>query len=199
MLVTLLVPVAAALKEFVSQWIDQRRRAVQQRKIDAVEERALAEPDKPQLAWDLARSKLERYLDRNLSQTRSVLTLTYIVMFLGFALVLFGLYRSFDSSSNLTVTVVGSASGVIISFIGGSFLLVYKSVLAQTKDYVAVLERINAVGMAVQVLSGIPEDQSDLKHKTTAKLACDLITLYGDRQDETRNKRAPVRRAAKST
>lgn len=149
------------------------------KKIDVVEQRALDEPGRPQVAWDLARIKLESYLDRNLSQLRWILALTYLVMVAGFTLVLYGLILSFDPTRGVKVAIVGSASGVIVSFIGGSFLVIYKSILAQSKEYVAVLERINAVGMAVQVLSGIPDDQKELKYETTAQLAGDLIKLYG--------------------
>ena len=53
--------------------------------------------------------------------------------------------------------------------------------LAQSKDYVVVLERINAVGMAVQVIASIPESDADLKNKTTAELARQLLTLYATR------------------
>jgi hypothetical protein len=67
---------------------------------------------------------------------------------------------------------------VRISFIGGSLLLIYRSILAQSKDYVTVLERINAVGMAVQVIASIPDSNEELKHNTTANLAKQLLSLY---------------------
>lgn len=57
--------------------IDQRAR---EQRIETVEERLREHPEKPQLAWDLARAKLENYLDRNLSQVRSIYWLTSIVM-----------------------------------------------------------------------------------------------------------------------
>jgi hypothetical protein len=89
---------------------------------------------------------------------------------------------------------VGSASGVIISFIGGSFLLIYKSIIEQSSNYVSILERINAVGMAVQVLSGIPDDQAELKHKTTAQLASDLIKIYSVADTKMSNTRSSTTR-----
>ncbi|KWN75037.1 hypothetical protein WM23_26815 [Burkholderia ubonensis] len=168
---------AAAIK-FALDYFSAKAR---QEKVESVERRAAEHPEKPQLAWDVARTKLENYLDRNLAQVRSILWLTYLVMFAGFSLVLFGLYRALDAQNNLPVAVVGAASGVIITFIGGSFLVIYRSILEQSKGYVTVLERINAVGMAVQVLSNIPEEQAELKHKTTAQLATSLIQLYGEK------------------
>lgn len=147
-------------------------------KIEQVEQRVREHPEKPQLAWDLARVKLESYLDRNLSQVRSIYWLTLVVMFVGFGFVLYGLYHAFQSPEKLPVSIVASASGVLISFIGGSFLLIYRSILAQSKEYVAVLERINAVGMAVQVISNIPEGSGALRDQTTAELAKQLLGLY---------------------
>lgn len=147
-------------------------------KIATVEERVREHPEKPQFAWDLARTKLESYLDRNLSQVRSIYWLTLFVMLCGFGLVLYGLLQAFQAPEKLPVSIVASSSGVIISFIGGSFLLIYRSILAQSKDYVMVLERINAVGMAVQVISNIPDDSAELKHQTTAELAKQLLSLY---------------------
>lgn len=150
----------------------------QREKIETVEELVRKHPEKPQFAWDLARTKLESYLDRNLAQVRSIFWLTSLVMLCGFGFVLYGLLKAFETPETLPVSIVASASGVLISFIGGSFLLVYRSILSQSKEYVAVLERINAVGMAVQVIANIPDESSQLKHQTTAELAKQLLTIY---------------------
>ena len=99
-------------------------------------------------------------------------------MLAGFAFVLFGLMKAYDKPESFPVTIVASVSGVIISFIGGSFLLIYRSILTQTRRYVAVLERINAVGMAVQVLESISPKSEDLRNNSVAALAKQLIDLY---------------------
>jgi hypothetical protein len=147
-------------------------------RIEKVEERARQHPDRPQLAWDLARTKLENYLDRNLGQLRSIFWLTSFVMIAGFGFILYGLTSAFERPDTFPVSVVASASGVLISFIGGSFLLIYRSILTQARRYVTVLERINAVGMAVQVLGAISKDNKELRNQSTADLAKQLIELY---------------------
>ncbi|HEY0892722.1 MAG TPA: hypothetical protein VGE32_06650 [Cellvibrio sp.] len=149
-----------------------------ERKIENVEQRLREHPERPQLAWDVARTKLESYLDRNLSQVRSIYWLTLLVMVCGFGLVMYGLYQVSKNPAQLPVSIVASASGILISFIGGSFLIIYRSILSQSKEYVTVLERINAVGMAVQVIASIPDTGADLKNKTTADLAKQLLGLY---------------------
>ncbi|PVZ59276.1 hypothetical protein C9422_10050 [Pseudomonas sp. B1(2018)] len=146
--------------------------------IETVERRVREHPEKPQLAWDLARVKLESYLDRNLSQVQSIYWLTLVVMLCGFAFVSYGLFQASQNPEKLPVSIVAAASGVLISFIGGSFLLIYRSILAQSKEYVTVLERINAVGMAVQVIATIPEASAELKSQTKAELSKQLLKLY---------------------
>jgi hypothetical protein len=144
----------------------------------AAERAVRKHPEKSKLAWDLAREKLESYLDRNISHVRSILFLTSAVMVAGFGFVLYGIWRAFEQPEKLPVAIVASASGLLVSFIGGSFMLIYRAILSQSKDYVTVLERINAVGMAVQVIENIPSQQSELKHRTTAELAKQLLGLY---------------------
>ncbi|MGR0480410.1 MAG: TRADD-N-associated membrane domain-containing protein [Candidatus Electronema sp. V4] len=170
--------VAGVILFVVSAYQDLLDQRIREGKIEIVEERFREHPEKPQFAWDLARSKLENYLDRNLSQVRSIYWLTLLVMLCGFGFVLFGLSQAAQQPDKLPVSIVASASGVIISFIGGSFLLIYRSILAQSKEYVTVLERINAVGMAVQVIASIPDSNGELKHSTTADLAKQLLNLY---------------------
>lgn len=162
----------------VSTYEGLAEQEAREQKIEKVEQRLRDHPERPQLAWDLARIKLESYLDRNLSQVRSIYWLTLIVMICGFGFVTYGLFQAFQNPEKLPVTIIAAASGVLISFIGGSFLLIYRSILAQSKEYVMVLERINAVGMAVQVIATIPEASAELKNQTMAELAKQLLTLY---------------------
>ncbi|MFA6063671.1 MAG: hypothetical protein WC736_13860 [Gallionella sp.] len=156
-----------------------------EQEIRQVEEKARANPEKPEYAWDLARTKLERYLDRNLYEVRAIFFLTTVVMLGGFALVVFGLLKAFADPASLPVSIVSAASGVVLSFIGGSFLLIYRSVLAQSASYVAILERINAVGMAVQIASKVPETDSKLRAETTAALAKTLLTMYSNEKSRS--------------
>lgn len=174
LIVVLQVTIAATLmsKE------DLLEREAREERTKSLEQSLRENPEQPQLAWDLARDRLERYLDRNLGQIRSIYGLTVFVMLVGFAFIMFGLWRAFVDPRAIQVSVVGSASGVLVSMIGGSFLVIYRSILAQSKDYMTVLERINAVGMAVQVIASISEDSAELRHTTTATLANQLLSLY---------------------
>jgi hypothetical protein len=146
-------------------------------KIEAAEARLRKNPEEPQLAWDVAREKLERYLDRNLTQVRQIFGLTVFVMLVGFALIGYGTYQAFHDLEHFSASVLSAVSGVVVSFIGGTFLALYKSTMAQASDYVTILERINAVGMSVQILKSLDEDPV-LKREATAEIAKQLLRMY---------------------
>jgi hypothetical protein len=171
----------------ITRWaMEGREIKTQQDRLEAATKEANDNPEKPQLAWEAGRATLEKYLNRNLAQVRTIATLTYIVMFGGFGMIMYGLFEAFTDPAKLKVSIVSSASGVLVSFIGGSFLLVYRSLLAQSRDYLIVLERINGVGMAVAVIESIPDENAKLKHETTAELAKNLLTLYGASREKGR-------------
>jgi predicted membrane metal-binding protein len=157
-----------------------------EQRIEAVEKRVQENPKEPKAAWDLARIKLEDYLNRNLSQVRSIFWLTVLVMTGGFFLIGTGAYESFRDP-NFKASVLTSVSGVIVSFIGGTFLVLYKSTMAQAKEYVTMLERINAVGMSVQILETLNDGDKDLKHQTIADVAKQLLLMYSAETPHLRN------------
>lgn len=150
------------------------------RELDTELKEARAErksnPSNPSTAWDVARLKLEKYLDRNLQHVRAIFWATVVSMFGGFCIIAYGLTKGFASPENFPVAVVAAASGVLVEFLAGSLLLVFRSTMSQAKDYVVVLDRINAVGMSVAILESI--DKDDVKNQSRAELASALLDLY---------------------
>ncbi len=189
-----LAVVSSVVGFFLAARSERARLAATDAKVALAEQNVAANPEKPQAAWELARRTLESYLERNLSHLRSIFRLTIVVMTAGFVLVVYGLAQAIYGRNADYVTIASSTSGVLITFIGGSFLLVYRSVLAQSKDYVTVLERINAVGMAVQVIATIDDSDGNLRRKTTAALASQLLQMYSpERASAARVRRPSVR------
>jgi hypothetical protein len=133
------------------------------------------EPDKVRPVWDLSRVQLELYITRNLAQVRNIFWITVAVMAAGFGLVVYGIYRAFDS--RLEVAILTAATGVITQTIGATFLLIYRSTMSQANDYVDTLERINAVGMAVQIVDLIPDENKELKNKARVDLVKLILAL----------------------
>jgi hypothetical protein len=175
----ILIGGAGVLIGFVITTVQRGRQEVEQEeKIKDVERRVKEHPQETQAAWDLARIKLETYLDRNISQVRSIFWLTVLIMICGFALISIGAFQAFADPSKFNASVLTSVSGVVVSFIGGTFLVLYKSTMAQAQGYVVMLERINAVGMSVKILDTLDDGNKELKHKTIADVATQLLAMY---------------------
>jgi hypothetical protein len=146
--------------------------------IKKVELRVKENPNQPTAAWDLARIKLESYLNRNLIQIQWIFIWTIIVMIAGFILISYGILKVYQPNSNISAAIITTVSGLLIEFIGATFLVIYKSTMQQAKDYVNVLERINAVGMSVQILESISNEEKKLQDQTKAELSKKLLELY---------------------
>jgi hypothetical protein len=156
-----------------------------EQKLEEAEKRVQEHPHETKAAWELARVKLESYLNRNLKQVRSIFWLTVFVMLVGFSLIGFGIYKVFVSPEMFEASIVAAASGIVVNFIGATFLILYRSTMAQATNYVTILERINAVGMSVQILETISDEEDKLKQQTTADIAKQLLVMYSEPKKKT--------------
>jgi hypothetical protein len=170
----LFVLIAAAVLYVTGRALDIyseiKKEKEQKGRIDTLEKRAEDEPEKVRFAWDLARVKLETYFDRNLAQVRTIFYIAVIVMIVGFAFVLWGLRIAVMNPDQVKVAMIASVSGVITQFIGLTFMLIYKSTMLQATQFMSVLERINTVGMAVQILDAMGEEATGLKDTTRVEI-----------------------------
>jgi hypothetical protein len=153
--------------------LDQKTQA----KVAIAEGKAEAETGKSKPAWDLARVTLEAYFNRNLSQIVAIFWLSVIVMVLGFAIIGWGISRATQSPNALAPAAMATLAGIISQFIGATFLFVYRSTVQQASNYARTLERINSIGMAMQIMDTMPDNASpfDLKTKTKAALVEVLV------------------------
>lgn len=160
---------------------EYREREAAKSATEEKEKKLEANPEKVRLAWELAQDKLEHYLNRNLSQVRSIFWVCLFVLMIGFALIILGVYGAYLDPSKISPGLLSAVSGIIVSFLSGTFLLMYKSTLTQAKDYVMMLERINAVGMSMQILDSLDNANQELKEKTKADIAKELLSIYAKR------------------
>lgn len=150
--------------------------------LSEVIKRAQEEPDKVKPAWDLARVRLELYFDRNLSQINYIFWLSVGVMGVGFLFILFGITnytasaKTGDVNPATSATAVAGVAGVITEFIGATFLFIYRSTIEQAANYTKTLERINSVGMAMQILDSISAEASGLRDQTKADIVKLLLS-----------------------
>jgi len=146
-------------------------------RIAIAESKAEAEPEKAKAAWDLARVTLEAYFNQNLRQINYIFLLSVSVMIVGFAIIIWGILQAIRSPDTFVPAAIASATGVVTEFIGATFLLIYRSTIQQASSYFRTLERINSVGMAMQILDTMSAEAKpdDLKSKTKAILVELLI------------------------
>jgi len=156
---------------------ERARRSVQQEEVfQRVEDRVREHPNEPQAAWDLARVKLESYINRNLRHVQWIFFLSLSAMVAGFVIIGYGVVRVYESPENLGASIVVSSAGVLVELISTTFLLVYRSTIQQAQTYVAMLEKINAIGMSIQILDRAPGEATD---KARIQIALQLLNLYG--------------------
>lgn len=67
--------------------------------------------------------------------------------------------------------------GIITEFIGATFLFIYKSTVEQAIRYTSSLERINSVGMSMQILDTIKQSKETLVELTQAKISISKLLL----------------------
>lgn len=148
------------------------------RKVEEAEAKVSESPDKAKPAWDLARATLELYFNRNLKQINSIFWVSIGVMLVGFSIIVIGILTAINNPGQLKSGAIAAFSGIMTEFIGATFLFLHKSAIKQAEGYSQTLERINSVGMAMQILDTISDnaEQGDLKSKTKAKIAESLIS-----------------------
>lgn len=103
-------------------------------------------------------------------------------MLVGFGIICYGIVKAYEPNSNINASILTTAVGILVQLIGGTFLIIYKSTMRQAREYVNVLERINAVGMSVQILESISKEETKLQDQTRADIAKQLLELYGVRK-----------------
>jgi hypothetical protein len=174
--VKFILPILTAIAGLIAIFFQLRSSAAQlkrsKEKIDEAESKVEAQPEKAKPAWDLARATLEAYFNRNLSQITSIFWLSVIVMLVGFGIIIWGISHAIQSPDTVAPAAIASIAGIITEFIGATFLFIYRSTIEQAINYSRTLERINSVGMAMQILDTMPDETKadDLKSNTKATL-----------------------------
>jgi hypothetical protein len=98
-------------------------------------------------------------------------------MIAGFTMIGYGIAQGFEGN-NIQVSMPSAASGVLTEFVAGTFLIIYKSTMTQASEYVRTLDRINAVGMAIQIADSIPDDDKELRNKVRAELGIKILDVF---------------------
>ena len=146
-------------------------------KINAIEEKRESNPEKTKYSWDVARIKLESYFDRNLSQINSIFWISIFILIAGFGFIICGIVISINKPDIMPLTYTAAIAGVITEFVGATVMVVYRSTMKQATQNMNVLERINQVGMAIQILDSIPDSEEKLQSETKAEITKLLLNM----------------------
>lgn len=125
--------------------------------------------------FEAARRKIQYYMHENLNQVRWIFWLTLVAMFLGFLIILSGAGLAIIIQDQLAPSIVVTLSGVLVEFLGATFLVIYKSTMEQAKGYVNILDRINAVGQSVKLVGEIDPSK---RSENLAKIATEILSLH---------------------
>jgi nitrate reductase gamma subunit len=141
-------------------------------RLTVAESKVEREPDKARFAWDLARITLESYFNRNLRQVSAIFYLSAAVMLVGVGIITWGITQAIQRPDSTLPAVITGLSGVVTELIGATFLFLYRSTMQQAASYTRTLERINSVGMAMQILDTMPGGDTEgcLKNNVKAEV-----------------------------
>ncbi len=167
---------AALVWFYLESLLNIRQRQEIEDRVARAEKALVDNPDKTRPLWDVARSHLELYFERNLSQIPSIFWLTVLISLVGFTLISYGVVTALDANAK-TAAFLSTGAGLVTEFVAATFLVIFKSTMTQASDYVGTLERINAVGMSLQVLDSIP-DTSREKDKTKSALVLAILAAF---------------------
>lgn len=170
----------AVIRTIIRVNVDRQVRRNRQVELDAELKKRIEEsPEKIKPAWDMAKNTLEKYFERNLKQIDSIFVISLIAMLAGLLLIIVGIIVSIIDRNAGGAELIAVSSGVVTEFIGATFVFIYKSTVSQAKEYAASLERINSVGMSMQILDNInSENHMDDRTKIIeAKIEISKIML----------------------
>jgi hypothetical protein len=190
-----LLAIATLSYFFIDSALRAREEERLEARIDRAEQVAVENPDKPGPLWEAARARLELYFQRNLSQIRSIFWITCLVMMAGFVMIAYGLSTA-QSDQAIKGSALAVGAGLLTEFVAATFIVVYKSTMSQADTFVATLERINSVGMAIQILDSIPDSEGELKNQSRADLVRQILEKRPREESKKGGRKKPIKRAA---
>jgi len=134
---------------------------VSRKDIEAARERVEQHPDKAKPAWDLATAKLEAYLSANLKQINWIFNISVIVMIIGFIFLTTAIFLTLQNPDFITPAIVAGIGGALTEFIGATFLVLYRSAVEHSTNFIKSLDKTSSVGVAMQILDNISADKNE--------------------------------------
>ena len=145
------------------------KREQQEEKIKREEKE---QPDKIKPTWEYGKVELMEQLE----VTKKHIRITFwcsIFAIIGGLFLIFKIIVTQDLDRD--ISILGAIGGVIAEFIGGTLLLMYKSLISQLNENLKILERLNFVGIGIKILDTIESDDKEEVNSAKMKLAQQII------------------------
>lgn len=130
------------------------------------------QPDKIKPTWEYGKIELMEQLE----VTKKHIRVTFwcsIFAIIGGLFLIFKITIIQDLDRD--ISILGAIGGVIAEFIGGTLLLMYKSLISQLNENLKILERLNFVGIGIKILDTIESDDKEEVNSAKMKLAQQII------------------------
>lgn len=130
------------------------------------------QPDKIKPTWEYGKIELMEQLE----VTKKHIRVTFwcsIFAIIGGLFLIFKITIIQDLDRD--ISILGAIGGVIAEFIGGTLLLMYKSLISQLNENLKILERLNFVGIGIKILDTIESDDKEEINSAKMKLAQQII------------------------
>jgi nitrate reductase gamma subunit len=153
-----------------------RDQAKSKKNIQEIEKVVKEKPHEIKTSWDLARITLQEHFKKNLDQISFIFWISIFVTIFGFLVILIGIILSSQSSSSFQAALLVSSAGILTEFIGATFLYIYKSTIDQALNYARILEKLNRIGIAIEIAQS--KDHNDEKINRLTELLKVMLSEY---------------------
>jgi hypothetical protein len=152
-----------------------------EKELEAAKEQIKNEPNKIKPSWDMAYLTLQQYFEKNLQHINSIYRISINVMIVGFVIIGLGIFISYFGKDK-DISIISISSGILIEFIGATFLFIFKSTVKQALKYSRTLEKINNVGMSMKILDTIETSEIDKEELIKAKIEISKILISNSKE-----------------
>lgn len=130
------------------------------------------QPDKIKPTWEYGKVELMEQLEVTKKQIRITFWCSLIAIIFGLVLIFkIIITQNLDKD----ISILGIIGGVIVEFIGATFLFMYKSLISQLNENLKILERLNFVGIGIKILDTLESENKEEVNSAKMKLAQQII------------------------
>jgi hypothetical protein len=119
--------------------------------------------------------KLTSYIDNHLKKSNEIYNISTKLSYFGYILLLIGGCLAFFKSDSFQMAILISVSGIILNFISSIILVIFKSLMEQTKNYLAILEKTSLIGVSWFLSEQITDREA--REKLLSEVALKILEL----------------------